>query len=354
MFGKKIVVAALALCLTLTCFTGCSKPAAPAPEPPAGTAAPTAAPEPAPQKVYTMQIGHAQPTTNPRHISLLEFEKMVEEKTKGGLQVEIFPAGQLGSEKEMLESVKMGTIQSLRGGQMDFLPKMLAFTLPFLAENTATLEKLLSSDFAKKVCEDAKKDNMIIVSLCDAGGFRNFSTNVRPIKTPADLKGLKMRSPGIITIDMTLQALGASCVTVPYNELYMALKTGVADGQENPFINVEGMKFFEVQKYFTELNYQFHPDPFYINLDFWNSLPAEYQTIIKDAAAEMCKINNKLIADNIDKARQTIINGGAEVIKLTEEERKAFKEAVQVVYNQFVEKGYISQAELQELLALTN
>ncbi len=97
MFGKKLVVAALTLCLMLTCFAGCGKKDAPAANPQSAspTAAPEAAKSPAPAKVYTLQIGHAQPTTNPRHISLLEFKKIVEEKTKGGVKVEIFPAGQL-------------------------------------------------------------------------------------------------------------------------------------------------------------------------------------------------------------------------------------------------------------------
>ncbi len=79
-----------------------------------------------------------------------------------------------------------------------------------------------------------------------------------------------MRTNGMKTIDMTFQAMGATTTTIPYSDLYMGLKTGVADGQENPWVNVEGMKFYEVQKYFTEVNYQFHPDPFYVNAAWWN------------------------------------------------------------------------------------
>lgn len=300
---------------------------------------------------YTLSIGHAQPVTHPRHLSLLEFEKIVEEKTGGAVEVELFSDGQLGTEAEMLESVEMGILEGMRGGQMDFVPQMLAFTLPFLAETIEDVEVLLSSDLCAEIRELAQKDNMIMLSVCDSGGFRNFSAN-KPLKTPDDFKGMKMRSPGIITIDWTLQALGASSTTVPYSELYLALNTGVADGQENPYINVAAMKFYEVQDYFTEVNYQFHPDPFYINLDFWNGLPAEYQAVITEAAAEMCKVNNRLITENLAAAKQEIIDGGATVIELTEEERKAFRDAVQPVYQRFVDEGYFTQEQMDKLTSI--
>lgn len=300
---------------------------------------------------YVMEIGHAQPVTHPRHLSLLKFQEIVEEKTNGDIKVVIFSDAQLGNEAEMLESVELGLLTSLRGGQMDFIPQMLAFTLPFIAENTDDIQKLLASDLCKEICKTAEKDNMIILAVCDGGGLRNFSAN-KPIRTPADLVGMKMRSPGVITIDMTLKALGASSVTVPYGELYMALNTGVADGQENPYINAAAMKFYEVQKYFTEVNYQFHPDPFYINLDFWNSLPEEYQVILQEAADVMAAEHNRIVAENISVAKQQIIDGGAEVIELTEEERNAFREAVQPVYAEFVSNGYITQAQLDTLLTI--
>lgn len=298
-----------------------------------------------PDKVYTMQIGHAQPTDNPRHISLETFKKSVEEKTNGGIIVEIYPAGQLGTEKEMLEQTCSGVIQGFRGGQFDFLPKLLIFTLPFLCENSEEVNRLLSSNFAKEVCADSQKDGAIILGLGDAGGFRQFSNNTKLIKKPEDLVGLKMRTNGMDTIDRTFKALGASTVSVPYNDLYMGLKTGVADGQENPWVNVSSMKFYEVQKYFTEINYQFHPDPFYVNLDWYNSLPEEYQEILNECTDEMMVVNNQAIEDNQNAALE-VIKANAEVYTLTEEERQAFKDAVEVVYNDYLKDGLITQEEL--------
>ncbi len=302
-------------------------------------------------ETYVLKIGHAQPENNPRHISLLAFEKIVEEKTNGGIQVELFPLGTLGSEKEMLEMVKMGTLEGMRGGQFDFLPRLLVFTLPFLCENPAQVQALMSSDIALSICKDAKKDNMLILGLGNAGGFRHFSNNAHMIKTPEDLKGLKMRVPPIDTIDRTFKALGASTVSIPYGELYMALKTGVADGQENPAVNVEGMKFYEVQKYFTMVAYQFHPDPFYINLEWFGSLPAEYQQILRDATLEMMKVNDQAIADN-ETAAIDVIAKNAEVYYPTAEELQAFKDATESVYTDYIAEGLLTQEELDAMRAI--
>lgn len=336
---KKIAIIALAALLASQAFAE------------GGAEKKTAADSKAPAKVYTMQIGHAQPTGNPRHISLEFFKKEIEARTNGGIKVDIFPAGQLGTEKEMLEQACAGVIQGFRGGQFDFLPKLLVFSLPFLCETPEEVGRLMSSDIAKSITAGSQKDGAIILGLGDAGGFRQFSNNVRPIKKPADLVGLKMRTNGMDTIDRTFKALGASTVSIPYADLYMGLKTGVADGQENPWVNVAGMKFYEVQKYFTEISYQFHPDPFYVNLEWYNSLPENYKKILQEVTDESMKVNNQAIADNQAAALATI-KANAQVYKLTPEERQAFKDAVEVVYRDYVAAGKITQQELDTMRAI--
>ena len=299
---------------------------------------------------FTMIVGHAQPEGNPRYTSMEKFAEDVAEKTNGHVTVEVFANGQLGTEKEMLEQVVAGTVQGMRGGQFDFSPRLLMFTLPFLAQTREQVTALLNSDLAKKVCEEAEAETgTVIINLCDAGGWRQFSNSKHPITKPEDLQGLKMRTNGMNTIDKTFIALGATTTTIPYSDLYMGLKTGVADGQENPWVNVEGMKFYEVQPYFTEVNYQFHPDPFYVNAAWWNSLPTECQDIISECATEMGTYNDQLIDETQEAARQAIIDAGCEIYVPTEEELQAFKDAVQVVYDQCVEEGILTAEELQEL-----
>ncbi|MDR1835529.1 MAG: TRAP transporter substrate-binding protein [Fusobacteriaceae bacterium] len=304
-------------------------------------------------KKFTMTVGHAQPVGNPRYVSLEKFAKDVNERTKGAVTVEVFGEGQLGTEKEMLEQVVAGTIQGMRGGQFDFSPRLLMFTLPFLTNTRAEVTALLSSDLAKKVSAEAEeKTGTVMINLCDAGGYRQFSNGKRRIAKPADLVGLKMRTNGMKTIDMTFQAMGATTVAIPYADLYMALKTGVCDGQENPWVNVQGMKFYEVQKYFTAVNYQFHPDPFYVNAAWWKELPKEYQDIILAAADEMGKYNDQLIDENSNAAKEAIRAAGSEVYDPTPEELKAFQDASMPVYQQCVKEGILTQPELDEILKI--
>ncbi len=300
---------------------------------------------------YTMVVGHAQPDDNPRNISLLQFADDVEEKTHGHVVVEVFGNGQLGTEKEMLEQVVAGITQGMRGGQFDFSPRLLMFTLPFLTQTRSEVTALLKSDLAKKVCAEAEGETgTVIINLCDAGGYREFSNGKHPITKPEDLVGLKMRTNGMDTIDKTFIALGATTCTIAYADLYMGLKTGVADGQENPWVNVEGMKFYEVQDYFTEVRYQFHPDPFYVNADWWNTLPTEFQDIISECASDMGDYNDQLIDELDQGAKQVIVDYGCEVYEPTSEEIQAFQDAVQVVYDQCIDAGYLTQDELEEML----
>ena len=302
---------------------------------------------------YVMMVGHAQPEGNPRYVSMEQFAADVAEKTNGHVTVQVFGNGQLGTEKEMLEQVVQGVTQGMRGGQFDFSPRLLMFTLPFLTNTREEVTALLQSDLAKKVSAEAEATTgTVIINLCDAGGYRQFSNNTRPITKPEDLKGLKMRTNGMKTIDMTFQAMGANTVSVPYADLYMGLKTSIADGQENPWVNVEGMKFYEVQKYFTQVNYQFHPDPFYVNAEWWNSLPEEFRTILSECATEMGEYNDQLIDQNSDAAKQVVIDAGCEVYIPTAEELAAFQEACQPVYAQAVAEGICTQEELDEMLAI--
>ena len=287
---------------------------------------------------FTMTVGHAQPEGNPRFVSMEQFAADVAEATNGHVKIEVYGNGQLGTEKEMLEQVVAGTVQGMRGGQFDFSPRLLMFTLPFLTNTRAQVTALLQSELAQKVCAEAEGETgTVIINLCDAGGYRQFSNSKHPIKAPADLKGLKMRTNGMKTIDMTFQAMGATTTTIPYSDLYMGLKTGVADGQENPWVNVEGMKFYEVQKYFTEVNYQFHPDPFYVNAAWWNALPEEFRDAITECATAMGEYNDQLIDQN------------SEVYEPSADELKAFQQAVQSVYDKCISEGICSADELKEM-----
>ncbi|MFH1512715.1 MAG: TRAP transporter substrate-binding protein [Bacillota bacterium] len=302
---------------------------------------------------FEMVCGHAQNEGHPRYTSMEQFAADVAEKTNGHVVVTVHGSGTLGTEKEMLEQVVTGIIQGLRGGHYDFSPRLLMFTAPFLCRNSAEVTALLQSDLATEVCMSAEEaTSTVIINLCSAGGFRQFSNNVRPIIKPEDLAGLKMRAPNMSPIVFTLEGLGASVVSIAFADLYMSLKTGVADGQENPWAQVVGSKLYEVQKYFTIVNYQFHPDPFYINAEWWNALPEELQTIVYECATDMGEYNDLLI-DQTDAANmQQVIDYGCEVYVPTAEELAAFQEACMPVYQKMIEAGICTQEEIDEMIAI--
>lgn len=120
-------------------------------------------------------------------------------------------------------------------------------------------------------------------------------------------------------------------------------------GGDNPSANVEGMKFYEVQKYFTEVNYQFHPDPFYVNAAWWNALPEEFRDAITECATAMGEYNDQLIDQNSSAAKQTIVDYGCEVYEPSADELKAFQQAVQSVYDKCISEGICSADELKEM-----
>ena len=307
------------------------------------------------EETYTMIIGHVMAEGHPRTESLAQFAKDVEEKTNGRVVVQVMGDGILGNEKEMLEQVLGGQIQAMRGGQMDYTSRLYAFSLPFLASTGEEISALLASDMAMEIAQDAADvSGHIIINVCNSGGFRNFSNNVRPVHVPADIVGLKMRAPGIDTIVWTLEALGANVVSVAYNELYQALATGLADGQENPWANVATMKFYEQQKYFTEVRYQFHPDAFGVNKQWWESLPEDLQAIILECAADMGKLNDELCDARDAEYKQIAIDYGCEVYTPTDAEMELWREACAPVYDRAIAEGLVSQEEIDAMVAIVN
>lgn len=300
-------------------------------------------------KVYKIKLGHASSTESTRHKSLLVFKDYVEKKSGGRFVVEIYPGAQLGNEGEMIESLKMGSQEAFVGGVFDAqTPKLNLVLMPFFFPTQADLMKVARSDIGKMIMKDAEKYGIKMLAFGD-GGSRHFTNNIRPIKSPADMKGLKIRTPPIESIIKCMQALGANPVSIPYGETYMALKTGVADGQENPLANIGDMKFHEVQKYLTLIDYQFHPEPFDVNLAWFNALPADLQKILVEGAWIYTDEQNRLRREMNDSYFKMITSAGVQVYTPTAKERQAFIDACAPVYDFFVTKGLFSKADLDAM-----
>jgi len=300
---------------------------------------------------YTMTIGHSQPETSARHRALLFFEEIVEMASEGAIDVEVFPSGQLGTEAEVMESVQLGVVQATEGGKFEVATRTyLLYTLPFLFASPEQALEVMRSGIGDTINQEAKANGYYVPACGIAGGFRQWTNNTRPITCPADMVGLKMRTPGIDSIMRTFDALEANRQSIPYVEVYVALKQGVADGQENPYSNIVQMKFYEVQKYLTVSNYQVHPNPFFINLAWYEALPDELQKIVTYAARVAMIYNDTIwLAEEMDA--YDVIAANLEVNVLSDDARVAFAAKVQPVWDYYIDEGTFSQELLDAVLA---
>ncbi len=303
-------------------------------------------------KVYLFKYANTQTANHPRSKSMQLFKEQLEKASSGRIKVELYFSGTLGGEAEVLDMVATGTVQGCRGGLFERANrKYLLYTLPFMFENTDQVVRLMRSDFGRKINADAVKNGFYIPACGVAGGFRNITSNVKPIAKPEDLKGLRMRTPPIDMTLRTFKALGANPQQVSYTETYMALKTGVVDAQENPFSNTADMKFYEVQKYLSVVNWQLHPDPFYVNPAWYNSLPADLKAIF-DSVAESTMIYSDTIWLNSEKDYFYLLRDKLQTNELDSQATAAFREAVKAVWQSYVDDGSFTWNDINEALRI--
>ena len=266
------------------------------------------------QAATVIRIAHESSVEHNIHKSLLFFAKVAAEKTKGDVEVRVFPSGQLGDERAILEGVKVGTIDAGSAGGLytTIDPRFALLNLPFLFRDYDHVHKVLDGPIGADLKDRAWKNGIKIMCIFDSG-FRQFTNNKRPITQPQDFKGLKMRTPPIPEIVDTMGAFGASVVTIPYGEVYTALRAGVADGEENSLTNITEMKFYEVQKYISVGNYMYNGDMFIMSPKLWNSFSPATQKALEEATKEALAYQRKLIREEEQGASDIIKKAGGEI-----------------------------------------
>ena len=249
---------------------------------------------------YTIRIGHSDTTANLIHINLERFAEAVKERTNGQVEVQIFASEQLGSNAEMIEMVEMGSLDAMMlpsGQQANYCPKFKALSLPFLFSDYDHVYKVLDGEIGQELLEGLSDHNMIQLAYWE-NGLRQFTNNKREINSPADMNGLKFRTPEDQLTIAIFAAYGASASPFAFSELYLALQQGTFDGQENPVANIYANNFQNVQKYLTMVNYQYQPKDMIFSLTTWNKLPADLQEIIQAAAVEFGNEHRQAIRDS--------------------------------------------------------
>ncbi len=279
-----------------------------------------------------------------------EFAKRVNEALKGRVEVKVFHASQLGSDEEMLKGIKVGVLEMFQPSTVMSTvdPGFGVFEMPYLFKDRAQV---------KRVAEDPQIQKLLFGSLPEKGlrilgmwenGYRVITNNVRPIVKPEDLKGIKLRVPGGVWRVKMFKAYGANPTPMAYSDVFAALQAGVMDGQENPFAQIYGGKFYEVQKYLSLTDHVYTPSYAVISERFWKTLPPDVQQVLAKIAVEVGDYGRK------EGARMdTDLEGKMQkYLKVNEVDKEAFVEASKPIYEEFTKEVKGGKELVDRIMAL--
>lgn len=279
---------------------------------------------------FTAKIGHLEAAAQSRNVFLEKVAALVKERTKGAVEFQIFPQSQLGNQRQMTEGVQLGTIEAtvapaaFLGG---FNPVVSILDIPYLLPSDEDkAQKLREGPFGKALLKSFDNKGVVAIALWP-NGRKNFTSN-KPLDNIAAFADQKFRVMDSKILIEQFNALGASAIALPFGELYTSLQTGVVDGEENPLDTISNMKFYEVQKYLVVSEHGAMEDVVLFNPAWWNSLPAEYRTIITDTFNEVVPDLRAHKAAAVAKALEVIKASGTNVRVASPEERAKFREAM--------------------------
>ena len=234
-----------------------------------------------------IKLGHVGEPGSLFQISADEYAKRANAKLAGKAKVIVFGSSQLGGDKEMIQKLKLGTLDmalpsTVMSSEVDLFG---LFEMPYIVKDRAHMGRIEKEVFWPKLAPAADKKGLLVLAVWE-NGYRHITNSKRPIKVPADLKGIKLRVPeGTWRLKM-FQAYGANPSPMKFSELFTALQTGVMDGQENPFTQIYSAKLQEVQKYLSLSNHVYTPAYLTVGKSHWNSLPADVRKVLEDTAKE--------------------------------------------------------------------
>ena len=275
-----------------------------------------------------MKVGLGVPENHFEVRGMRLFEKYVEEKTGGEIQVDLYPSTQLGSDKEVLESIKVGIAQmnlpgpAVLGG---FVKDTTILSLPYLFDNQEIADKVVDGPWGQALSKKLEKAGFVGLGYGDFG-YRNVTNNVRPITKLEDFDGLKLRvmqNPSHIAV---FRALGANPTAMALPEVFSACQQGVIDGQENPLKNISSNKFHEVQKYLTLSQHAYEWVLFVVGKRWFDNLTPEQQQIIQEGCDIAKDYMRKAVQQDDAEALEEIKAAGVQVTELAPEEAQRIKD----------------------------
>jgi tripartite ATP-independent transporter DctP family solute receptor len=298
----------------------------------------------------TLKYGHFQPAKDdqPKHAAALAFKDHVEKATNGSIKVEIFPAGQFGKDQPTMEGVKLGTLEMAvaHDGAIATVHKPIGVLgIPFLYDNHDHAWRVYDSAWRNGFSEDMiRRQGIRMLGLAD-NGVRHFTNSVRPIQTPADMKGLKMRIQPSPVFKTLVESLGASASAIPWAELPTALQQRVVDGQENGVTNILAASLFQHQKFATLDGHVWSVHAYLMNERFYQGLSATEKKAVEEGTAKAVAIHRRMTSDQDRNAKSILEKVGMQVYVPTAAQIGEFRRLAQPPVRQWAEteigKAYV-------------
>jgi len=282
-----------------------------------------------------IKFSHVVAVDTPKGKGAEYFKKLAEERTNGRVKVEVYPNSSLFKDGEEMEALQLGSVQMLAPSLAKFGPlgvrEFEVFDLPYVFDDYADLHKVTGGPVGAGLMKKLESKGIVGLAFWD-NGFKVMSAN-KPIRTPADYKGLKMRIQSSKVLGDEMKALGAIPQVMAFSEVYQALQTGVVDGTENTPSNFYTQKMQEVQKYLALSDHGYIGYALITNKKFWDGLPADIRTMLEGAVKEATTYANNIAQKENDDALEAVRKSGkTEIIKLTPEQKAAMKKALLVVH----------------------
>jgi C4-dicarboxylate-binding protein DctP len=289
------------------------------------------------QQPIVIKFSHVVALDTPKGKGAEYFKKLAEERTKGRVKVEVYPNSSLFKDGEEMEALQLGSVQMLAPSVAKFGPlgvrEFEVFDLPYIFDSFAELHKVTEGPVGKALFKKLETKGIIGLAFWD-NGFKDFSAN-KPIKVPADYKGLKMRIQSSKVLGDEIKALGGIPQVMAFSEVYQALQTGVVDGTENPPSNFYTQKMHEVQKYLAMTEHGVIEYAVITNKKFWDGLPADIRTTLEGAMQDATKYANDIAKKENDDALEAVRKSGkTQIITLTADEKNQMKRALLAVHKE--------------------
>ena len=302
-------------------------------------------------KVKTIKLAHGLDVTHSVHLALEFFGEEIHRISDGQLAVEIYPNSQLGSEREILELIQIGSLHMTKVSAAtleNFAPKSKVLGLPYLFKNRAHAFRVLDGEIGQNLLEDSQRYRLKGLGYYDAG-YRSFYTKERPVDHPDELKGLKIRVMESVTAMNMVRSFGGAPTPISWGELYTSLQQGVVDGAENNPPSFYLSKHYEICKYYSLNEHTYSPDVIIIGNSFWNQLNEKQQLWMSKAVNASIDFQRKLWAEHEANALEEVVKAGVEIVY---PEKERFIDLAQKVHEQYLQdeelKSIITQIKALE------